>query len=64
MGKEPKKVFKLTSEEIEEYANMYVDICGTEYNLLNLLLNKIEDLNMCEKFMKYEGKGVGRGCSR
>ncbi|CAK1603376.1 unnamed protein product [Parnassius mnemosyne] len=59
-----KKAFKLTHGEIEKYANMYVSVRGREYNVLNVLLNKIRDLNMCERYKDHDLKSVGCGITQ
>ncbi|XP_004929226.1 uncharacterized protein LOC101744759 [Bombyx mori] len=60
--KEQKTIYTLTFEEIEMYSNMYITIAGQEYNALNLLLNKIRDLRMCEKYKN--AKPIGRATTR
>ncbi|XP_013200405.1 uncharacterized protein LOC106142991 [Amyelois transitella] len=59
--KKEKKLFKLTPTEIEKYCNMYVVVHGREYNVLNVLLNKTRDLNMCERYKDHDLKSIGRG---
>ncbi|XP_031763830.2 uncharacterized protein LOC113516727 isoform X2 [Galleria mellonella] len=56
-----KEKYKLTPDEIEKYSNMYITISGQEYNVLNILLNKIKDLIICERYKDYDKKSVGRG---
>ncbi|KAL4715102.1 hypothetical protein ACJJTC_012149 [Scirpophaga incertulas] len=55
---------KLTAAEMEKYSNMYVTIHHRKYNVLNVLINKIRDLNMCEKYKNHDHKSVGRGYYR
>ncbi|CAG5056626.1 unnamed protein product [Parnassius apollo] len=59
--KKEEKAFKLTHDEIKKYANMYVCVRGREYNVLNVLINKIRDLNMCERYKDHDLKSVGCG---
>ncbi|KAM3962797.1 LOW QUALITY PROTEIN: uncharacterized protein ACR2FA_003180 [Aphomia sociella] len=56
-----KEKYKLTPSEIEKYSKMYITICGREYNVLNVLLNKIKDLSMCERYKDHDIKSIGRG---
>ncbi|KAJ2944609.1 hypothetical protein O0L34_g3964 [Tuta absoluta] len=56
--------YKLTPEEVEKYSRMYITVHDREYNVLNVLLNKLNDLRMCEKYKNHDLKRVGRACSR
>lgn len=58
--KQEKRAYKLTPEEIEKYSCMYVKLNGREYNVLNVLLNKARDLNMCERYKDHDLKSAGR----
>lgn len=60
--KKAEKPFKLTTEDVVKYSTMFVKIHDREYNALHLLLNKIRDLNICEKYKDL--KSVGRATSR
>lgn len=55
-------VYKLSTTEIEKYANMFIVVAGEKRNALQLLLNKIKDLKMCENDKNLNS--VGRATSR
>lgn len=58
--KKDKSAYRLTPAEIEKYSNMYVKIVNREFNVLNVLRNKIRDLDMCERYKNHDLKSVGR----
>ncbi|GBP38039.1 hypothetical protein EVAR_95164_1 [Eumeta japonica] len=58
------ELVKLTAEEKQRYATMTIEINGEKLNALFVLQNKIRDLNMCEKYKKYEGRSFGRGFTK
>lgn len=59
-----KNMYKLTPAEIEKYSNMYFTVSGQEFNVLNILTNKIRDLKMCDKYKDHDLKSVGRATYR
>lgn len=59
-----KSLYKLTPSEIEKYCNMYVTVCGREYNVLNILTNKTRDLNICQQYADHDLKRIGRASCR
>ncbi|KAL0849003.1 hypothetical protein ABMA28_013380 [Loxostege sticticalis] len=63
-GTKDNTLYTLSPSEIERYANMYVTVCGREYNVLNVLTNKMRDLNMCEQYKDHDLKSVGRASTR
>ncbi|XP_014362650.2 uncharacterized protein LOC106714194 [Papilio machaon] len=56
-----KTVYKLTHDEIEKYADMNITLHGREYNALKILVNKIRDLNICERYKDHDLKTIGCG---
>lgn len=62
--KQKHHLHKWTANEIDEYAHMFVTICGRKYNVLHLLLNKLADLHMCKKYRDHDLKSVGRANHR
>ncbi|XP_059059270.1 uncharacterized protein LOC131852601 isoform X2 [Achroia grisella] len=62
--KHEREKYNLTPAEIEKYSNMYITLCGREYNVLNILSNKIKDLIMCERYKDHDRMSVGRGVGR
>lgn len=62
--KKEQRAYKLTHEEIEMYSGMYATFNGREYNVLNVLLNKARDINMCERYKDHDRKSAGRANTR
>ncbi|XP_063838906.1 uncharacterized protein LOC135087969 [Ostrinia nubilalis] len=62
IAREP--MYTLSPSDMEKYSHMYITVCGREYNVLNVLTNKMRDLNMCEQYKDHDLKRVGRASSR
>lgn len=58
-----KSAYKISPEELEKYANKYVIINGSKYNVLSILMNKARDLSICERYKDHDLKSIGRGYS-